>query len=135
MLGGDGLNVEKPGSFSEENKEEFLDFQKKEYDILLDEIVKSKYDKDIKLLEYNKLDQIRRVVIYLHYTGLRFESAVHRRDSTMKNSLNPPIITYPEKCLMCSLHFKLRVGELLMTSLTTDILIYIDVKKVKLPRI
>jgi hypothetical protein len=29
---------------------------------------------------------------------------------------------------MCTLHFKLRVGELLMTSLTTDVLLYIDIK-------
>jgi hypothetical protein len=123
MLGGDGLNVNNPGIFSEENIE-----NKNEYDILLDEITISGYDDDIKLLEYNKLDQIKRVVIYLFYTGLRIESAVFKRDSVLNNKLNTPTITYPEKCIICSLHFKLRVGELLMTSLSTDVLIYINAK-------
>jgi hypothetical protein len=97
------------------------------YDRILTEIEISGYDgtSSIKNFNYMNYDQIKEVAKYLTYTGLRLESCIHRRNSVKECIKYPPIISYPERCLMCTLHFKLRVGELLMTSITTDVLYYL----------
>jgi hypothetical protein len=94
------------------------------YNDVVIEIIESKKSKNFELLENFSLQQKKIIILYLHYSGRIIENCLMKYN-IMTNIDNPTMIKEPERCIMCTLHFKLRIGELLMTSLSTDIILFI----------
>jgi hypothetical protein len=98
------------------------------YNNIITEIVESKKSQNFTNIENNSIEQKRLIILYLHYSSRIIENCLVKYD--IMNSIDkPPMLKEPEKCIMCTLHFKLRVGELLMTSLSTDIILFISTIK------
>jgi hypothetical protein len=93
------------------------------YNDVIIEIIESNKFKNFNNIENNSIEQKRIIILYLHYSGRIIENCLMKY-SIMNSIDKPPMLKEPEKCIMCTLHFKLRIGELLMTSLSTDILLF-----------